>query len=40
VTEDAGKDVKKYELSSIAGGIETTLEISFAVCQKTEHSTT
>jgi hypothetical protein len=43
VTADAGKDVEKEEHSSIAGGIAagtTTLEVSLAVPQKTEHSTT
>jgi hypothetical protein len=43
VSEDAGKDVKKEEHSSIAGGMAsftTTLEISLAVPQKIGHSTT
>ena len=43
MTADAGKDVKKEEHSSIAGGTvtwTTTLEISVAVPQKIGHSST
>jgi hypothetical protein len=40
VTADAGEDVEKEEHSSIAGRIETPLEISLLVSQKIGHSTT
>jgi hypothetical protein len=39
-TVQAGEDVEKEEHSSIAGGIENTLEINLAVPQKIRNSFT